>query len=73
MLVAIAIGQKVGAAKMMTADSGHRRHRQHDHAALGARHVDRGADRGLQRYAEKSAAVVTSPTSVCVQCWPVTR
>ena len=35
------------------ADS-HRRHGQHDDAALGARHVNRGADRGLERNSEQS-------------------
>ena len=33
----------------------HRGHRQDDDAALGARHVDRGADRGLEGYSEQSA------------------
>ncbi len=35
--------------------SGHRRHRQNDDAALGARHVDRGADRRLKRNSEQAA------------------
>ena len=34
----------------------HRRHGQNDHAALGAGHVDRRADRGLERNPEQSAA-----------------
>jgi hypothetical protein len=73
MLVASAIGQKVGMAKIMTAAT--------DIAAIVAtmtarvaRVTSMAAPIGVcSAMPSRPLPVVTSPTSVWVQCWPVTR
>ena len=52
---ATAIGQNVGRPKMMSEAKRHRRDRYNDDAPLRRGQVDRGADRGLERNAEKPA------------------